>query len=326
MLYSHAGPAAGSSAFSSALSAMREPSDVLRADFFSNFGARVDFALSSVRDVVARGVASYADTLPMHASLEAFRVSSTLLAERVRLFDPINLAGDDRGVASFASSAAMSNAIALAARVDRPLVEAARALSLTAVPDLGSLSIHRAFLDASGLWLARWPQRRLLSAAEKRRRFRELLNRNVESVHVRKAKSLVHRYELVLREIIDAAMALVYGDDWASDRLPLCDCKTLLGKAAARGGDPLDHADYAHYWKIMGDPDHFREVFSVAFCDAETLVTLLKKAGDLRARSHHAREFGPEDLRDLRVTWRTLEIGLVALTADYELDYVSWAS
>jgi hypothetical protein len=33
-------------------------------------------------------------------------------------------------------------------------------------------------------------------------------------------------------------------------------------------------------------------------------------AARLRAASHHARAFTPEDLRDLRVTWRTIEAGL----------------
>lgn len=40
----------------------------------------------------------------------------------------------------------------------------------------------------------------------------------------------------------------------------------------------------------------------------------------LRAASHHARDFTADDLRDLRVVWRTLEAGLLALTEDIDFD------
>jgi hypothetical protein len=202
------------------------------------------------------------------------------------------------------------------------LIEATREFSSFAMPALSSLSEHRAFLDASGLFLSRWPRRRLLTVAEKRRRFRERLQRNTAPRHVKLAKSLVHKYERVLREIIDAAMASVYGDEWAETRLVACDCKTLLGRAASKGGEPLDHADYTHYRMIMCHPQHHAEVFCNGFEDRQALEDLITAAGRLRARSHHAGEFAPEDLRDLRLTWRTLEKGLIALTADFDVDWV----
>ena len=133
--------------------------------------------------------------------------------------------------------------------------------------------------------------------------------------------SLVHRYELILREIIDDLMAATYGDDWASARLPECDCKDLLGKWRKRGGDGnvLDHADYAHYARIMTHPDHFAAVFGTGFEDRAQLAELLKGAGKLRSASHHSRVFTIDDLRTLRTVWRTIEAGLIALTGDYDL-------
>jgi hypothetical protein len=160
----------------------------------------------------------------------------------------------------------------------------------------------------------------LLTTAEKRRRFKARLQGRAEPAHVRKAKSLVHRYELTLRDILDAVMADTYGEDWPDSRLPLCDCKDLLGRWRKRGGDVLDHADYAHYARMMSHPEHFEAIFEAGFDDPQALAMLLEDAGRLRAASHHARAFTPKDLRDLRVTWRTIEAGLLAFTADFEVE------
>ena len=94
-------------------------------------------------------------------------------------------------------------------------------------------------------------------------------------------------------------MANTYGEDWAEQRLPLCGCKDLLRKWKSRGGDVLDHADYAHYKQIMSYPEHFEAVFEVGFDDPQSLAELLMRAGGLRAASHHARTLS---LKDLRVT------------------------
>jgi len=137
---------------------------------------------------------------------------------------------------------------------------------------------------------------------------------------MKKAKSLVHQRERVLRGIIDGVMAEEFGDDWHLERLPLCDCKDLLGRWRRHGKNVLDHADYAHYARIMSHQEHFDHVFSRGFDDPDELAELMIRAGKLRAASHHAGDFTPDDLRDLRVTWRTIDTGLLALLPDYTVD------
>jgi hypothetical protein len=83
----------------------------------------------------------------------------------------------------------------------------------------------------------------------------------------------------------------------------------------------MDHSDFAHYTKIMCHPEHFENVFSIAFECLDDLQVLLDRIRDLRARSHHPGEFTPEDSRDLRLSLRTLEKGLVNLLEDYELEF-----
>ena len=269
----------------------------------------------------AREIAERASALALPSALHAYRLSTQSLADRAMLLDTARLAHDRVAIEAFARGAAASDALALANRVDRSLLDATRAFSQTALPALDSWAAHRAFLDASGLWLPRWPRRRLLTTVEKRRRFKARLQSNAEPPHVKRAKSLVHRYERVLREIIDAAMAAEYGEDWTDRRLPECGCKTLLGRVRSKGGEPLDHADYAQYRDIMCHPEHHARVFSAAFDDRIALAMLIDDAGRLRARSHHAGDFSPDDLRDLRLVWRTIEAGLVALTDDFILDH-----
>ncbi|WFU49107.1 hypothetical protein [Sinorhizobium terangae] len=218
----------------------------------------------------------------------------------------------------FNQASALSDMIEGVNRVGRELSEAVAAFRQFPLPELESLSGYRNFFDGTGLILPRWPKIRLLTKAEKRRRFKDRLKAKSEPAHVKRAKSLVHRYELTLRDILDAVMAEEYGEDWPDTRLPLCDCKDLLGKWKKRGGDVLDHADYVHYGRIMGYPDHFVAIFETAFADPQMVVDLMRTAGNLRAASHHGREFTPEDLRDLRVTWKTIETGLLVFTDDYE--------
>jgi hypothetical protein len=161
---------------------------------------------------------------------------------------------------------------------------------------------------------------RLLTIGEKRRRFSNRLKQNTESIHAKKARTVAQRYELTLRDILDEVMVSEYGEEWAIERLPLCDCKDLLGRWQKRGGEVLDHADYAHYERIMSYPAHFEAVFEVGFDDLMTLAALIKKAGTLRAALQHFHPFSPEDLRDLRLIWRTIETGLLALTEDYDFE------
>jgi len=131
--------------------------------------------------------------------------------------------------------------------------------------------------------------------------------------HVIQAGTLAHKYEMTMREIVDEALSDTYGVDWAETRLILCDCKDLLGKWRSRGGAPLDHADFAHYSKIMCHEEHFTEVFAIGFDDLNVLKTLLATARKHRGAAVHGRDFSQEDLRDLRLTFRQLEIGLAAL-------------
>lgn len=300
------------------------PSTQLVRDYFESDTMRaarglVDGPSYSLASELAEQTRSFA--LPN--SLSKFQPSVRSLGERIGLFDTDWLMRDQLALEAFSQSAAMANALGTATKVDLGVIEAAREYAATAMPNLASLAAHRSFLDASGLWLPRFPRIRLLTAAEKRRRMRARLQRNAAPPHVKRAKSLVHQYERVLREIIDSAMASTYGEDWCEQRLADCGCKTLLGRAANRGGDPLDHADYTHYRLIMSNPQHHADVFSIGFEDSEALATLIDDAGRLRAQSHHAGEFTPEDLRSLRLIWRTIEAGLTALTDDFDLDMLS---
>lgn len=268
----------------------------------------------------ARKAAELAQTYALPIAMEQYRTPFQALSDKLLHMNGFDLTREPAYLEAFNRTSAISDFIAESTRVTRDLREAALAYSSGALPAFDTLAGYRGFLDAAGLRLPHWPKFRLLSAAEKRRRFRTRLSQKAESAHVKKAKSLVHRYELTLREVLDAVMANAYGEDWAEQRLPLCDCNDLLGRWRKRGGDVLDHADYAHYARIMSHPEHFSAVFEAGFDDPTTLASLLNDAGRLRAASHHARNFTAEDLRDLRVTWRTIEAGLLAFTADVEIE------
>lgn len=274
---------------------------------------------SSAIDEVTR-IAELAQTYTLHASLDPFRTSVASFANKLLHLQTLDTIRSPAYLDAFMHASTISDIFVESIRVDRQLQEATRQFALEAVPTFSSLNDYRQFLDASGLRLPRWPHVRLLTRGEKRRRFRAKLNSNAELVHVKKAKSLVQRYELTLRDILDDVMASAYGEDWAVVRLPLCDCKDLLGKWHKRGGEVLDHADYAHYERIMSFPEHFETVFEAGFDDLTALADLIKKAGNLRAALQHFHPFAPEDLRDLRLIWRTIETGLLALTDDYEFE------
>lgn len=269
----------------------------------------------------AMRAAELAQRIVLPDPLAEFRTTTDALALKLAQTRAVELWREPAYMAAFGQASAMADFYAESQRVSLQLAEAHRTMMLAGVPVGTGLADYRGLLDAAGLVLPRWPRVRLLSKAEKRRRFRARLQRNAEPPHIKRAKSLVHRYELTMREILDAAMAETYGEDWAEERLPLCDCKDLLGKWRRRGGAVLDHADYAHYARIMSHPEHFAEVFEVGFEDRQELHDLMVKAGRLRAASHHPHVFTPEDLRDLRLTWRTIETGLNALCGDYVVEF-----
>jgi len=268
----------------------------------------------------ANEIASLAQRFPLPSALDAFRTPNDLLATKLGALPDFDWAHRADHLAAFNHASAISDLVGQSFRVDAELLAATQAFAASRIPAFDSLADYRQFLDAAGMVLPRWPRVRLLTAAEKRRRFKAKLKVNLEPPHVKRAKSLVHRYELTLREILDSVMADTYGEDWAEARLPLCGCNDLLGKWKKRGGDVLDHADYAHYERIMSHPEHFEAVFEAGFDDPTALAELMKQAGRLRAASHHPHKFTREDLRDLRLTWRTIESGLLAFTPDYEVE------
>jgi len=261
-------------------------------------------------------------------ALEGFRTpTDSFVARILKLSRPeVGLSPDilesTSALAVFGRASAMADMFAESDRLTRDIRLAAGQFSITDMPRFDDLAGYRGFLDAAGLGLNRWPRRRLLTMGEKRRRLKARLQANAAPPHIKKAKTLVHRYELTLREVLDAVMLETYGEDWARERLPLCQCKDLLGKWEKRGGEVLDHADYAHYARIMSHPEHFEAIFEAGFDDPAAVFELLTAAGSLRAASHHPnRGFSPDDLKSLRLTWRQIETGLVALTPDFDLEY-----
>lgn len=221
---------------------------------------------------------------------------------------------------AFGTASAMANMLSQTVGVTYDLRSAVADLARQDLSQFDSLSNYREFLDISGLRLPRIPRLRRVAATEKRKRFRARVKGNAPPPAVKRAKTLVHGYELTLREIIDEVMIATYGEDWPQSRLPECDCKDLLGRWLNRGGAVLDHADYPHYAKIMSHPEHYEAVFQAGFDDPHALVELLERARKLRAASHHGHAFGPEDLRELTLTWRTLETGLTAFTPDWDFE------
>lgn len=276
------------------------------------------FSSSTIDEV--RSIAELAQMHTLHASLDPFRTPVESFANKLLHLQTLDTIRSPAYLDAFIQASTISDVFLQSIRVDHQLQDATRHFAQAAVPPFGSLNDYRQFLDAAGLWLSHWPHTRLLSIGEKRRRLRAKLNNNTEPNHVKNAKSLVHRYELTLRDILDDAMASAYGEDWAAIRLPLCNCNDLLGKWKKRGGEILAHADYAHYERIMSNPEHFEAVFEAGFDDLTALAELIRRAGDLRATLHHCHPFSPEDLRDLRLIWRTIETGLLALTEDYEFE------
>ena len=270
----------------------------------------------------ARRIAELAQTCKLQATLDPYRTSAESFANKLLHLQTLDTIRSPAYLDAFMQASTISDIFVESMRVDRQLQEATRQFSQVAVPSFGTLHDYGQFLNAAGLSLPHWPHVRLLTIGEKRRRFRAKLNDNAEPVHVKKAKSLIHRFELTLREVLVEVMANTYGEGWAEERLPLCDCKKLLGTWRERGGEVLDHADFANYEWIMSYPEHFEAVFEAGFDDRAAMAALVKKASNLRATLLHCRPFTQEDLRDLRLVWRTIETGLLALTADYDIE--SW--
>lgn len=267
-----------------------------------------------------RSIAELAQTYTLHAALEPFRTAAEPLTNKLLHLQSLDAIKSSAYLNAFMQASTLSDIFGKSIRVDHQLQEAMRQFTHAPILPFDSLNAYRQFLDSAGLGLSHWPHHRLLTIGEKRRRFKERLKQNTESSHAKKGRTLTQRYELTLRDILDEVMVAEYGEDWAIERLPLCDCKDLLGKWQKRGGDVLDHADYAHYEKIMIYPAHFESVFEVGFNDPTELAVDIKKAGKLRAALQHFHPFTAEDLLEMRLIWRTIETGLLALTDDYDFD------
>jgi len=294
------------------------------SDFFrvqaANQGYLANYSPLAIDE--ARSIAEFAQTRILHASLDPFRTSIEPFVGKLLHLQTLETIRPPAYLDAFIQTSTVSDMFNESLRVDSQLQAAIRQFALVSVPEFGILDDYRRFLDAAGLRLSHWPHVRLLTIGEKRRRFRNRLSSNTEPVHAKRARTLVQRYEVTLRDVLNDAMTSEYGDDWAMERLPLCNCKDLLGKWQKRGGEVLNHADYFHYAYIMSYPEHFNAVFAVGFDDPTTLAELIKRAGNLRAALQHFHPFTPKDVRDLRLVWRTIETGLLALTADYDIS--SW--
>ncbi|MDP3609140.1 MAG: hypothetical protein Q8R74_08710 [Methylophilus sp.] len=304
-------------------------SDMNRLDRFSTASEILNAQEASQRHLAmyssaargeVRGIAELAQTYNFHAALDPYRASVESFASKLLHLQTLDTIRSPAYLDAFMQASTISDIFVESMRVDRHLQEATRQFSQVAVPTFGTLNDYGQFLNAAGLRLPHWPHVRLLTIGEKRRRFRVRLNSNAEPVHVKKAKSLDQRYELTLREILVDVMTNAYGEDWAVERLPLCDCKDLLGKWKKRGGEVMDHADYFHYERIMSHPEHFETVFEAGFDDRAALAALINKARSLRSKFAHSNPFTLENLRDLRLNWLTIETGLLALTSDYDID------
>jgi hypothetical protein len=253
--------------------------------------------------------------------LEQHRTEQIVLRDRLMVVQQNPWWNNPSFLPSFTQASALADSIAGVSRIDRAILESSRLFNETAMPGLGALAEYRQFFDSAGLLLPRWPRVKRLDERDKKRKFAQLLRENRPSVYTRKATTLFYQYERVLRQIVNAVMEDEYGEDWAMARLPLCGCKDLIGKWQKAGfGDVLDHADFRHYEKIMGHGEHFERIFGLAFDDPATLTALVATARKYRRPTRHARDFGPSELFDLRVTWNSLKSGLVLLMPDYELD------
>lgn len=288
---------------------------------------------SAYHDAALRS-ADLANKFKLPGFLDAHRIGTDMFADRLAA---AGLTGsvlpgrwNDPGVLSaFSSAAAIANAMSAGSAMNADIQDLMRSFASAGIPGNLGLQTYRGVLDAAGLILPRWPIIRKLSAQERAKRQESRMRKYRQPPHVGRAKSLVHQYELYLREVIDELMTAEYGDDWADERLAICaedpvfrrDARKLLSVWKRDGGNVLDHADYVHYRMILVQQDHFFAIFSFGFGDdPEVVADLIAKARQLRAASHHARnDFTPQDLQDLRVTWKAIALGLEMLTVGMEM-------
>jgi hypothetical protein len=183
----------------------------------------------------ARETANLAQALALPTAIERFRTQIEPFADKLLHLPSLEWVRQSDYLAAFNQTSAVADFLEGMSRVDRELRDATRAFGIAAIPTFDSLAGYRHFLDAAGLVLPRWPRFRLLSFAEKRRRLQARLKQNAEPTHVRQAKSLVHRYEVTLRSIVDGLMAQSYARTGRNNACRSAAARTCLenGRTAA---------------------------------------------------------------------------------------------
>ena len=286
---------------------------------------------SAISEIIGRS-ASYGNALetakklgPLGITglLEQHRLGASALAEQLVITGQASAALRDPSL--FGAFDVMSAANRMLKDAGAFGLEANETLKrLMADPVIGGFGLrdYRVLLDAAGLNLPRWPRFRPVTTAERAARQRKRMAKHKQPLHRTRAQSIVYQHESYLREAIDELLVDEYGDDWAEDRLPRCgqDGRALLGRWRARGGMPLDHADYAHYRAIIIQEEHFERIFCVAFSDPGAAENLIDRARTLRAASHHpVHSFSREDLRELRLTWSAIKAAFLEFQSGFVL-------
>lgn len=294
-----------------------------RLDFealkYANVSEKIGLEQSKLLETLAQqvGVDRSHGLLQLPDYLESSRLSDITFAER--LVEAHRQSWwDEAQIVALNAHTALSSFLDRTTAVDFGMRAAIDATLATPFPEFSSFRSAGQFLEISGL--LRFPKLRQRSHGEKRGRVKEMLQDNKPPRQVRKAHSLFHTYERSMRIIIADAMEEEYGENWAAERLPVCGCKTLLGRTLQEGETVLDSADFYHYRLIMCFAEHYERVFTRGFDDVEELEGMLSRLGRLRGLSHHARTFQPEDLRESATLWRTMEIGLGNLLHDWVVD------
>lgn len=266
----------------------------------------------------AKALALASERYHLDDYLDSFRTATGSLTDKMLYLGSLDSIRSPDTLKAFVHASTVADILSVSNGFDNQARQAWMSLTSQISPHFDTIQEYGKVLSAAGLSMPRWPHPRLLTIGEKKRRLHQRVQHRTDTRYAKKAWPVLHRLEVSLRDVISSQMEQHYGEDWPHERLPQCNCKGLLGKWQKRGGDVLDHADYAHYIDIMCNPEHFEVIFSFGFEDPDALKALLTRAKDLRIPVMHSLEFTQEDLRNMRVTWRALETGLVHLTSDVD--------
>lgn len=103
----------------------------------------------------AQEQARLAQGMALPSVLERFRTPIEPLSAKLLKLDMLGIGHTARQLEAFARASAMSDFMGQSLRVDRDLLAATRAFSLSAMPAYDTLASYRGFLDAAGLRLPR---------------------------------------------------------------------------------------------------------------------------------------------------------------------------